>query len=82
MNKTGADPRAWFKALQYSAYILNLLARKNNRWKTPLEVATGETPDISACLEFTFWQKVLYLSYDESFPDSKELPGRFLGVLS
>ncbi len=46
----------------------------------PWEIATGETSDISACLEFTLRQKVLYHSYDESFPDSRELPGHFLGV--
>ncbi len=45
-----------------------------------LEVTTGQTPDIAAFLEVTFWQKVLYQAYDESFPDSHELPGRFLGM--
>ncbi len=54
------------------------MTRKTNRWKTPWEVSTGETPDISACLEFKFWEKVLYHSCDESFPDSHELPGYFL----
>ena len=49
-------------------------------WKTPMEKATGETPDISAFMQFTFWEKVLYYSHGESFPDTTEKVGRFLGV--
>ncbi len=66
LNRTGADPRSWFKTMQYAVFVSNMLARKTNRWKTPWEVGTGENPDISACLEFTFWQKVLFYSYNES----------------
>ncbi len=72
LDRTGADPRAWFKAMEYYAYMARMLARKTNRWKTPWEIATGETPDVSAYMDFTFWQKVLYHSYDESSPDSHE----------
>ncbi len=46
LNRTGADPRSWFKAIEYAVFVSNMLARKINRWKTPLEVTTGETPDI------------------------------------
>ncbi len=35
------------------------------------EIALVETHDISALLEFTFWQEVLYLLFDESLPDTK-----------
>ena len=31
-------------------------------------------------LQFTFWEKVLYLSHGESFPDTQEHVGHFLGV--
>ena len=40
----------------------------------------GLTPDISACILFTFWEKILYLETANSYPDSKELPGHFIGI--
>ncbi len=43
INRTEADPRAWFKVIEYAAYIHNLLARKTNTWKMPLEEATRES---------------------------------------
>ncbi len=42
LDRTGADLRAWFKAIEYSAYIAEVLARKTNKWKIPWEIATGE----------------------------------------
>ncbi len=36
--------------------------------------------DISALLEFTFWQEALYLSFDESFPNIEENVGCFLRI--
>ena len=40
----------------------------------------GVTPDISAYILFTFWEKILYLDNEQSYPNSKEVPGYFLGV--
>ena len=40
----------------------------------------GTTPDISAYVLFHFWEKIYYHAPDNSFPDSKELAGYFLGV--
>ncbi len=39
-----------------------------------------ETSGLSAMLEFAFWKKVLYHSHNESYPDTKERVGYFLGV--
>jgi hypothetical protein len=36
--------------------------------------------DISAFLEYRFYEPVLYLDTDESFPSSKEKPGWWVGV--
>ena len=51
----------------------------------PLECALssvvfGSTVDISAFLQFTFWQRVLYLDHEEPWPHSKERPGYWVGV--
>ena len=47
---------------------------------TPLQYATGVTPDISAFLQFTFWQPILYLDHKAVWPASKECSGHWLGV--
>ena len=38
------------------------------------------TADISAFLQFCFWERVLYLDHEESWPRSHERPGYWLGV--
>jgi hypothetical protein len=43
-------------------------------------MCTGVTPDISAYLQFTFWEAILFLDSEESWPHTKEHPGRWLGV--
>ena len=48
--------------------------------RTPYEKRHGATPDISAFLMFTFWEKILYLDTEQTFPNSKELPGHFMGI--
>ncbi len=74
MDRTGANPRASYKAIEDFCNMSIKRARKpNERLRTPFEVATGEAPDISACSEFIFWQKILYQSYDESFPQSHDM---------
>lgn len=41
---------------------------------------TGETPDISALLQYYFYQPVLYLDKAQTFPKSKERSGWWVGV--
>ncbi len=48
--------------------------------ETPKKIALGESPDIFALLKFTFWQKALYHSHNELFPDARERMGHFLEV--
>ena len=61
-------------------YLFNHLAAKKLNWRTPIEVATGETPDISNLLQFYWYEKVYYYDHSTSFPDSKEKLGRFVGI--
>ena len=39
----------------------------------------GDTPDISHILVFQFFEPVLYLDPSVAFPETKELPGYFVG---
>ena len=48
--------------------------------QVPLTVRTGVTVDISAWLQFQFWQQVLYLDHEETWPATKERTGRWVGV--
>jgi hypothetical protein len=43
-------------------------------WKTPIEVAFGDTPDFSNLLQFEFWELVYYHNpcQDAAFPKTKE----------
>src|SRR5688500_17275102 len=47
---------------------------------TPLQYQKGVTPDISAFLQFTFWQPILYLDHESHWPESKERSARWVGM--
>ena len=47
MDRTGAPNYTWYLALKYVAKLLNHLAPKTLKNKTPIEMAFGVTPDIS-----------------------------------
>ena len=80
MDRTNTPEDLWYLAAQYSAYLLNHLAMKSLKWKTPIEVATGDTPDISNLLQFHWYQKILYHDPKSPYPNTKEKAGRFVGV--
>ena len=41
----------------------------------------GVTPDISAHIQFQFWDKLLVLDTEATWPASKEQPVRYLGMV-
>src|SRR5688572_26253001 len=47
---------------------------------TPIQYQKGVTPDISAFLQFAFWQPILYLDHESHWPESKERSARWVGV--
>ena len=62
--------------------MLNRKTTPSLNWKTPLEALDGDTPDISAILQYQFWEPVYYRvnESDVSFPsNSPEKLGRFVG---
>ena len=80
MNKTGAPPSVWTDCATWIADIHNIVADESLGNRTPYEKRHGSTPDISAYMLFTFWEKILYFDTEQSYPESKECPGRFLGI--
>ena len=84
LNETGASDEAWFHCMKYVTYILNRMALKSLKWKTPYEKLFGQTPDISMIYRFQFWERVYYPNQDSrnglNFPSSSdEKMGRFIG---
>jgi hypothetical protein len=47
---------------------------------TPRQFREGVTTDISPWLQFTFYQCILYLDNENSWPSTKERSGRWMGV--
>ena len=60
MDRTGSPDKLWFLCLEYIIELNNHCAAESLKWKTPMEIAFGETPDISAFLLFRWYDKILY----------------------
>jgi hypothetical protein len=81
MDRTGSPAYTWLLALMYVCFVLNFTASAALNWRTPSEMLTGSTPDISPLLRFTWWEPVYYKLDDSDFPsESRELLGRFVGI--
>ena len=81
MNLTGANDNEWLLVMKYVIYIHNRMALKSLGWKTPLEVLTGQTPDISIIYQMPYCTIVYYSKYNDSFSNksSSEEIGYFVG---
>ena len=81
MDRTGSPKFMWFECLTYYTAIMNMISLDRLGGKNAYEVAFGHSVDISAYLEFEFWEPIYYLDSDDpSFPNSKEKQGRFCGI--
>jgi hypothetical protein len=81
MNRTGAPDSTWLLCVTYVCYVFNHLAHESLDNRTPLEVLTGSTPDISVLLQFYFWEPIYYRLEDPPFPSGgTEKRGRFVGI--
>ena len=81
MNLSGAPANTWLLALIYVCLLLNHLASAALGWKTPQQVLTGQRPDISPFLHFSFYEPVYYHAYSDSFPSaSNEEQGWWVGI--
>jgi hypothetical protein len=81
LNHTGAPDSVWLLCVTYVCYLFNHLAHESLHNRTPMEVLTGSTPDISVLLQLHFWEPVYYRLEDATFPsDGTEHAGRFVGI--
>ena len=79
LERSGAPASCWLLAVAYVVYLLNTTACGAIDFQIPLQVLTGQTADISAVLQFHFFEPV-YFSIDQSFPStSTEQRGRWVG---
>ena len=68
--------------MQYAADIHNHAANKRIGYKVPLDIATGNTVDISHILKFVWFQPIYYHDLSSSYPESTEKPGYFVGFVN
>src|SRR5688500_15230264 len=81
MDRVGALNCLWYFCLKYVCVLLNHLSSPGLDHKTPIEKVFRVTPDISALIQFYFYQPVMYLDTNKpSYPNSKELFGYWVGV--
>jgi len=59
MDCTNTPPEYWLLCLFNVTYLLNRLAVESLNWRTPLQVAHGQRPDISALLLFRWFEPVI-----------------------
>ena len=84
MNLTGAPAHCWLLCMLYVCSLLNATASPALGGLTPLQALTGQVPDISHFLYFSFWEPIYY-KVDESEPDhrfpsqSNEKRGHWVG---
>ena len=74
MNLTGAPAHCWLLCMLYVCHLLNATASPALGGLTPLQALTGQVPDISHSLHFSFWEPIYY-RVDESEPDQAPLVG-------
>ena len=81
LDHTGAPPALWFLALTYVCMILNHTVNASIEKAISIQVLTGATPDISAILQFDFYEPVYYKTEESHFPSmSNEKLGCFVGI--
>ena len=84
MNLTGAPAHCWLLCLLYVCSLLNATASPALGGLTPLQTLTGQVPDVSQFLHFSFWEPVYY-KVDENEPEhrfpsqSNEKRGHWVG---
>jgi hypothetical protein len=71
LDRTGAPDSAWYFAIKYLADIHNI-TYDPSLGTTPYQRRHGMIPDISAYLQHTFWEPILYYDHEETWPSSKE----------
>ena len=79
MDRTAAPPYTWLLALEYVCDLLNCVYHESIGG-VPLQIATGQTVDISAFLRFFFHQSVYYRAANPKLGETAERRGRWVGI--
>ncbi len=83
MDRTGARACEWLLCLLFVVQLMNVLSQDSLNGMTAYQATTGQLPDISAYLAYTWRQPVLFwpIPGDKSFPggESKEELGWWMG---
>ena len=59
-KRTGAPEEVWYDAAKYLVDIHNVTSDETLGQRTPSSARDGETPDISAFLQFQFYETVYF----------------------
>jgi hypothetical protein len=80
LDCTGAPENCWLLAFKYITDVHNVCANESLNYQIPRKLRHGGLQDISAFLEYHFYEPILYLDCDASFPSSKEKQGWWVGI--
>ena len=79
-DSTNANPNEWLLILEWIKCVRNVTALKSLGWRTPLEVLTGQTPDISPYLIMPYRTPVYVKRIEAAYPSQPdEIFGFFVG---
>jgi hypothetical protein len=72
----------WDYCAAYHSEIRNLTAHPhyNLQGRTPYELVTGNTPDISEYTDFAWYDNVWYFDQEAAFPENRRKLAKWLGV--
>ena len=78
MNTRRVPHRLWDFAAVYASEVICRTAQPlfSLHGRTPLEVVTGDTPDISEYIQYDFYQPDWYWDQTAAFPEEKRKLGR------
>ena len=81
MNRYLIPAYAWLLVLSYVCFVMNRTACESLGWKTPMEMLTGQTPDISVIYRYELWEDVYFSMYEDSITlgEDDEYCGWFAG---
>jgi len=84
IKRRGAPAYTWLFALLHCAFVHNCMVDQSLGYRTPRQVLTGETTDISPILRFKFWEPVYFTTIKDAsnwFPGhDRERRGHYLGI--
>jgi uncharacterized lipoprotein YehR (DUF1307 family) len=81
MERANTPVKLWDFCVNYVSHLRNHISQPLSQLqgRTPYEIVTGNTPDISELLEFEWYQPIWY--YEPSkFPHQNKHIGRWLGI--